>query len=318
MNTFPLVEQLQELLKSYYACLRYDPSGAASILQIINEIRLRIGLDAEVLNIWWEQVNVVANATGFQDTAWFSRNDINYLIRRGVCNLNNNVNLSAVDEGNKQRLVTREPLAWQQLFSQVQNSATAIAQVGQQLPFDLPQELAFQKNETLGLSVQNQADDARIIYHGADLKETIEQVRVDEIKAEIAAYLPEPQLVPITFQFTTTDVGNHAVNPSGGNDIFSTKNDRSVILTHVSMSSPNCKFTLTDEGRSQLICEEVESTGMAGFYKDPFSTYYPLPYAHLLRKGDRLRLRGLNGSDITTATEAANTLFYLVFKGYSL
>lgn len=318
MTMFPLVEQLQELMKSYYTALRYDPSTARDYLANINDIRLQIALTAEVMNIWYEQVNITANSSNFQDTAWFSRNDINYVIRRGIANLINGATLSAVDQGNRQRLVTREPLNWQQLLSQIQFSASGIAAIGQQTLFNFPQELFFQKNETLGLSVENQTSAGNIFYHGADLKESLEKVRRDNIVEEINNYLPEPQLVPILFQFPSATVGTPASNPSGGDEIFSTKNDRSVILTHVSSTAFDCRYTITDEARSQLICEEVEALGIAGNFIDPFEVYYALPYPHLLRQGDRLRLRALNGSLITGNEETADALQFLTFKGFSM
>lgn len=310
---FPLIDQLQELIKSYYISLTYDTDKAAMILQQINDIRLKIALDAEMRQIFWQQLNVPANASGFQQNVWFSRNDIKYIVNRGLADLVLNATVSAVNQGNRQRIITREPLAWQQIFPATQNNAN-----GQQTLFNLPQEIEFQENEALGLSITGQTVAGFLFFHGCTLKDTLEDVRRSEIVNEIEQYLPEPQLVPMLFEFSSAVAGTLAINPAGGDQIFSTKNDKSVVLTHVSTTASKCRLTLIDEARNQTLCNRVEMRGVASAFNDQFTTYYELPYPHLLRKGDRLRADILNGSDMTGDTQAINVLHFLTFKGYSM
>jgi hypothetical protein len=310
---FASIEQLQELIKSYYTALRYDEDKANALLADINELRLEIALNAEVGEIYYNQVNVPSNATGYQENVWFSKNDINYTIVRALAHLGEGVTLSAVDQGNRQRIITREPMAWQQLFPAIQSNL-----LGQQTLFDLPQELFFEENEALGLAVQGQTVAGYIFYHGICMKDSIEEVTREAITTEINKYLPEPELVPLVFQFPNNTFNTLATDSSGAEEIFSSKYDRSVILTEVSCTAPNTRLTLIDEGRNQLICQRVEMQGVASNYTNRFTTYYKLPRPHLLRKGDRLRIEVLNGSTITNETMAANTLNFLCFKAYSV
>lgn len=310
---FESIEQLQELLKSYYIALRYDNNKAKNLLNIINEIRLEIALDAEVREIFYSQVDSPANASGYQESAWFSKNDINYAIRRGVAYLAANARISAINQGSGQKIITREPLAWQHFFSAAQGFS-----LGQEIPFDFPQELMFGKNEALGLSITGNTSAGYIFYHGCTFKDILEEVRKEEIEKEISEYLPQPQMIPLLFQFPSAVVGTLAINPSGADEIFSAKYERSVIITHVSTTAPSMRLTLIDEGRNQLICQRVDIRGIAGLSTNQYTTYYKLPYPHLLRRGDRLRMEALNGSAITGAAQAANVLQYINFKGYSL
>jgi hypothetical protein len=310
---FSLIQQLQELIKSYYIALTYDTAKAASILQTINDLRLQVAIDAEMREIFYSQVNVPANASGFQENVWFSRNDISYIVNRGLADLLEAVTVSAVNQGNRQRIITREPLKWQQLFAATQNNT-----LGQQTLFDLPQEIQFQQNEALGLSITGQTDAGFIFFHGCTLKDNLEDVRRQDLANEIAGYLPEPQLIPILFQFPSNAIGTIAINAAGGDQIFSTKYDRSIVITEVSTTASRVRFTLTDEARNQLICERVEARGIASNFENKFTTYYKLPYPHLLRKGDRLRADILNGSLMTNNAEAQDTVFFLTFKGYSM
>lgn len=310
---FSIIEQMQELVKSYHIALTYDQGKAAAILQDINQIRLNIALDAEMRQIFWDEVKVPANASGFQQNVWYSRNDIKYIVDRVLADLVVDATVSAVNQGNRQRIITREPLAWQQIFPATQNNAN-----GQQTLFNFPQEIEFQENEALGLSIEKQTADGFLFFHGCTLKDTLEDVRRSEVADEINSYLPQPQLVPILFQFPNALSGTLAINPAGGDTIFSTKNERSVILTHVSTTASKCRLTLMDDARNQTLCNRVEMRGVASAFNNQFTTYYELPYPHLLRKGDRLRADILNGSEMTGNTEVADTIFFLTFKGYSM
>lgn len=310
---FAQIEQLQELIKSYVTALRYDTAKAESLLADINDLRLTIALAAEVGEIYYSQVDVPANATGYQQNVWFSKNDINYTIVRTLADLDENVTISAVDQGNRQRIITREPIVWQMLFPAIQTNT-----IGQQTLFDYPQELLFGENEALGLSILGQTTAGFLFHHGVCLKDTIEEVRITQIKNEIQKYLPEPELVPLVFQFPDDSNGTLAVDASGADEIFSSKYDRSVILTEISTTAPNARLTLIDEGRNQLICQRVEMQGVAATYTNRFTTYYRLPRPHLLRKGDRLRIEVLNGSTISNTTMPANDLNFLCARGYSM
>lgn len=317
MAMFPAIDTLQELIKSYTIAQAYDTQKAADLLGQIRDLRLEIALDAEGREIFYSQIIVPFLAAGsYQQTQWFTKNDIAYTLRRGIAKLSDAATLSAVNEGNKQRVITREPIAWQQIFSSIQEAVP----FGQQTLFDFPQELQFQENETFGLSIAGQiTSNGYVFYHGCTLKDTIEDVRIADLKQEIDSYVPEgQQLVPILFQFPSNVVDTPAQSPTGSSDIFTAKNSRSVILTHVSTNAPDMRLTITDEGRNQVICENIEARGVAAEESNRFTSYYELPYPHLLRRGDRLRFRARNGSEITGVEEAANTVFYLCFKGYSI
>lgn len=312
---FELIKQLQELIKSYYIALRYDTQKANTLLQAINQIRLEIALDAEIREVFWEQKTVPFDASGFQQNVWFSKDDINYIVNRILASLETTVQVAAVNQGNRQRIITREFTAWQHLFPAVQSNLN-----GQQTLFDFPQEIFFSENETLGLSIQGQtAENGFLFYHGCTLKDTLEETRRQDIADEITKYIPEPQLIPIIFQFPSITVGSAAVSATGDTDIFSAKCDKSVILTHVSTTATASRINaLSDTGRNQLLVQGVEMAGVAANFQNNFESYYRLPFPHLLRRGDRLKLEALQGSLITAGVQAINTLNFLTFKGYSM
>jgi hypothetical protein len=313
---FPRINTLQELIKSYTIAQAYSPTKAKALREQINAIRLEIAIDAEMREIFYAQqlVPPLTNAA-FAQSIWFTKDDIRYIIKRGVARLTANATVSVVNQGNRQRIITREPIAWQQFFSDIQNAPPAL---GQQTLFDLPQELEFTENEALGIQIQGQvANDGYLFYHGCTLKDNLDEARVSDINAEIESYIPEgAQIVPILFQFTAAAAGNPAVNAAGGADILSAKNSRSVVLTHFSTSAQECRFTLQDTGRNQLICQDIEMRGVAAGATNQFTTWYELPFPHLLRRGDRLKLQAINGSVITGNNTAANTVQYFAAKGY--
>jgi hypothetical protein len=312
---FSLIEQLQELIKSYYIVSNYDTQKAQRILRELNALRWEIAIDAEQRSIFWEQQNIPALATGYQQTVWFSRNDIKYNLVRALADLDVGVTISTVNQGNRQRIITREPINWQQLFPQVQNTGTDL---GQQTLFDFPQEIQFQENEALGLAILGQTSDGFVFYHGCTLKDRLDDITPEDIAAEIDEYIPEPQLVPMLFEFASLTAGTFATPAGGGNDIFSTKNSRSVILTHVSCSTQAARLTLTDQARNQLICERVEISGIAADSTNKFTTYYRLPYPHLLRRGDRLKAVIEQGSILAADSTPINVTQFLTFKGYTV
>lgn len=310
---FLYIEQLKEQLKSYFIAKTYDERFARDLLTEINARRLQIAIDAEMREIFYAQQDIPAVATGYQQSVWFSKNDIRYNLRRAIANLVETVTISATNQGNAQRIITREPIAWQQIFSAIESNI-----FGQQIPFDFEQEMRFAENESLGLAIQGQTSDGQIFYHGCTLKDALVEATANDLKSEIGEYLPQPQIVPLIFQFPSAVVGSDATDASGGNQIFSAKNSRSVLLTHVSTTAPDCRLTIIDEGRNQMLCDTIEMRGVAGLYTNEYTTYYPLPYPHLLRRGDRLKIRVLQGSLISGNEMTINTLNYLTFKGYTI
>lgn len=324
-NDFPQIEILKELIKSYYIAQIYDTNKAADLLSQINDLRLAIALDAEAREIFYGQLKV-PQSVAYSQTQWFSRFDIAYILKRGIGFLEQGVTLSTVNQGNKQRIITREPIAWQQMFSDIQGDT-----VGQQSTFDFPQELIFGENEALGLNIAGQSDnDGYLWFHGCTLKDRndLSDALKDDLANEIAGYMPEPQLVPLIFAFANNTLGTAATNPAGGPDILSAKNEHNVILTHVSCNFPvkqggghivGAQITLQDVGRNQLIADNISSEGFVANFDDPYTGFYPLPFPHLLRKGDRLKMKATNGiiSQSANQTVAAGT-YYLTFAGYTL
>lgn len=322
-NDFPLIEQLKELIKSYYIAQVYDANKAADLLAQINDLRLQIALDAEAREIFYGQLKV-PESSAYSQTQWFSKFDIAYILRRGVGFLEQGVTLSTVNQGNKQRIITREPIAWQQMFSDVQGDTA-----GQQSTFDFPQELIFGENEALGLNIAGQTDrDGYLWFHGCTLKKPndLSDNIKNDLQNEIASYMPGPQLVPLIFKFPSQTPGTPATNVAGGPDILSSKNERNVLLTHIGINLPTnndptiipgAQITLQDVGRNQLIADNISSEGFIAKFDSPYTAYYPLPFPHLLRKGDRLKMKATNGSVVTEDVVVAGT-YYLTLAGQTL
>lgn len=304
-----VIEQIQELIKSYYIASLYDTKKALEILANLNQLRLELVIDAEMRRIFYNQINVTAQ-TGKNDI-FFSRNDIDYTIKRGIAYLLITTTVNLEKRSGAEKVFTRETTAWQQLFSAVQGN-----DLGLEILQDLPQELRFGDNEALNIGFQGQTENGWLFLHGSTLQERLD-VSLDEINAEIKGNIPQTQLVPLPFLFEgvadtpATDVG-------GNEDIFSIRNDRSVLLTHVSTTATDCRISLYDEGKNLQICDLVEAAGVASNYLNKFTTWYELPYPHLLRRGDRLKLRAINGSDITAEYVPVDTNQYLTFKGFTI
>lgn len=315
-----LYNRLNELIKSYHVFNVFNKTKAAAILTEINKIRLHIATIADQRDNFIDQLPVAANATGYKNDIFFSRDDIESVVSRAIAFLAEDVTINLIRQGNREQVFTREAVAWQQLFSDVQD-ATAN---GQQIPFDFNQEIFLDKNETLNIGVTNQTTAGMIFVHGANLLDA-DATNTDKLLEEITAVdmhgnavLPQMQLVPIQYKFTSASVDTKAVAVDGGLDIFSIKSDQTVILTEVSNTAPDCRLSLTDKGRNQTICTEVESRGIAGTFTNQFSNFFPLPYPQILRKQDRIQLRGLNGSLITSDETAANVIQTLCFRGFTI
>lgn len=316
---------LQNLIKSYTVFETVantsnnveDRKRANDALKALNDLRFALAVDAELREIFFSQVNVSAVARLIS----FSQNDIAYIVKQGIAYLENGVTLSLVNQGAKKKTITREPVAWQQLFPTQQSLA-----LGQQTMFQLPEALRFSENQALQISIANQTTAGFLFLHGCNLKNNLENVTKRDIEAEYkdasgnTLYLPETQIVPISFLFPSNVIGTLATATNGDENIFSIKNERSVLLTHVSTTALNCRIDkLTDVGKNQTLAEKIEITGLASDYANQFSTWYPLPYPHLLWKGDRLKAVIMNGSPMqANAVQAANVTQYLCFKGITL
>lgn len=326
---FLIIEQLRETIKSYTVAqavadathLSSDQAYADKLLDQINQIRLRTALEAEMQEIFYSQLNVPAssNATGVQNQ-WFSKNDREYIIKRGIASLDTNTLVSLLNQGARQKVITRQNTAWQQVFS-----GEAFNLDGCQVPFDFAEALRFGENQALNIAIQNQTEDGYIWLHGATLKDGVTDRLIAELQSEFlnedgsTKYLPESQIVPMTFQFPSATVGSVATDPNGAEDIFTLKNERSVLLLRVSTSVQDYRINrLTDEGKNQTICDKTEVLGVAGTMESGYTAYYDLPYPHLLRKGDRLKGEFLQGSLVTGATQTINTNTFLAFEGITL
>lgn len=331
---FLAVEQLRELIKSYTIAqtvavasgAKVDVDYANALLDQINQTRLNLAIQAEMRQIFWEQILVPnAAATGTVQNNWFSKNDIAYTIRRGIAALDTKVTVSLVNQGERQRTITRESVCWQQLFSSVQSVG-----FGQQIPFDLPETLRFAENQALNIGAQGQTtgwgNNGYIFLHGATTKENLDEATVRNIKSEFmdengnTTYLPETQLVPLIFQFPAGGAGTFATDPNGSENIFTVKSSKSVLLLRVSTSSPNYQIDkLSDEGRGQLLCDRIDVQGVASNMTNEFTTWYDLPFPHLLRRGDRLKANFTNGTVLPQAADVtADELTYLTFEGITL
>lgn len=333
---FLAIEQLRELIKTYTVAQTValatnaasDIDYADGLLTAINQTRINLALEAEMRQIFWEQLTVpVAANVNTVRNVWFSKNDQAFIIRRGIAALDSGVQISLLNQGEKQRTITRESVAWQQLFSSCQSVA-----LGQQTLFDLPEALRFGENQSLNIGVQGEVTGAAsssngyIFLHGATLKDSISDATVQGLKDEFidadgnTLYLPETQLVPLLFQFPSATADEYATDPNGSENIFTVKSEKSVLLTRVSSSQINFRINkLTDEGRNQTLCDRISLEGVASNMTNTFTTYYDLPYPHLLRRGDRLKLVAQNGGNLGSgSTVDANILSYLAFEGITL
>lgn len=309
---------LNELIKSYHIFSRFDSVKAQAILERLNKHRLQIVQLAAQRQIFIEQLEVVANASGYKNDVFFSHDDIASTVSKFIAYLEPDVTVSLVQQGTRENLLTRQAIQWQQLMSSGQLSTT-----GQQIPFDLPEEIALDKSETLDIGVINQTSLGAVFVHGADLvdnKENIDEIikEINLIEFDNTPNLPKPVIVPIQYQFNANTVDAPAVAVDSGKGIFSIKSERSVILTHVSASTLFNRISLQDKGRDMLICKDVEVSGFAGDITSQYESYFKLPYPHLLRAKDRLQLQGLNGSDFSNLTVDADAVQTLAFRGFSI
>lgn len=327
---FLAIEQLKERIKTFTILEaiagatqnKTDIAAAANMLNAINETRLQLGVAAELGEVFYDQVNIPAAASANTiQSQWYSRNDQSFMIKRGVAKLLQSVQVSLLNQGERQKVITREQVAWQQLFSDVQDTVN----VGQQTLLDLPQSLRFRANQALNIAVQGQTSDGFLFLHGQTQKANITDATVNGLRSEFindegqTIYLPETQVIPMQFQFPEGTQDEYAVDPSGNEEIYTIKNDRSVLITGVSVTSKDFRINkLIDIGRNQQICDRIEVLGVAGFAEDLYTTFYDLPYPHLLRRGNRLKGVFQNHSAITGNNVSADTPVYMAFTGITL
>ena len=325
-----MIEYLNELIKTFtvaqelaaFSKKSEDIERVKKLLAEINAIRISLAVTAEQQEIFYSQINVAA-ATSANAVVnnWYSKNDIRYLIKRGVAALLIGTQISLENQGQKNKVITRNNVNWQQLFASVQSVA-----LGQQILFDLPETLRFGENQSLNIGIKGQTSTGYIFLHGATLKESITEKYIAELRAEFVEadgttkYLPETQIVPLSFVFPSATINTFATDSNGEQDIFTDKNERSVLLTHVGTTATNCRIDkLTDASKNQTICERIEMAGVAANYQNPYQVFYELPTPHLLRRGSRLKANIQNGSPLAAdATQSANVLNHLVFKGITL
>lgn len=313
---------LNDLIKSYHIVSKFDAKKAADILATINQYRLQIAKAAAQRLIFVEQLNVTANASGYKNDVFFSHDDINSIVSRMIAFLDTTATVTLTQQGTRENLFTREPIAWQHLMSSVQNSASPN---GVQVPFDFDQEIYLEKSQTLDIGIISQLDAGMVFVHGCNLADNW-IANIDALTREINnvdyfgnPLLPQLQLMPIQFIFPAGVADEDAIAISGGKDnIYSTKINRTVILTEVSTTAVDSRITLIDKGRDMTICDTVESGGIAGTFTNGFANYYPLPFPHLMMPQDRLQLKGINGSGISGGVTAASVTQTLCFRGYTL
>lgn len=327
---FLAIEQLKERIKTFTILEaiagatqnKTDIAAARNLLDAINETRLQLGVAAELGEIFYDQVDIpaAANANTIQNQ-WYSRNDQSFMIKRGIANLAQSVQVSLLNQGERQKVITREQVAWQQLFSDTQDTVNR----GQQTLLDLPQSLRFRANQALNIAVQGQTEAGFLFLHGQTQKANITDATVNGLRSEFindegqTVYLPETQVIPMQFQFPESDTDVYAVDPSGNEEIYTLKNDRSVLITGVSVTSRDFRINkLIDIGRNQEICDRIEVLGVAGFAENLYTTFYDLPYPHLLRRGNRLKGVFQNYSAITGQALEADIPVYMAFTGITL
>lgn len=312
-GTLTRIEQLQELLKSYYIFNSFDKKKAREILQAINKIRLALVVDADLRNIYYDQIPIRQNASGYQENYFFSRGDTQFTVSRAMASLTSTALISLLHQGLRQNVLTRESTQWQSLFSGLQNAALAL-----NFPIDFEQELHFDSNQTLQIGVTGQTGANGYIFpQGCNLKED-NPPNLKDITEEIEATLPQWQVIPLQYIFTSAVVGTEATDIAGNTDIYSVKSDRSVLITHVSISDADCRISLFDDGRSMQMSDRVEALSIAGLFTNPYATYFALPYPHLLRRQDRIKMRAIQGSLVTGSTATINTTQTINFKGFAI
>jgi len=312
---------LNELIKNYHIFSSFDAGKGRETLAKINELRLAAAIRAEQRQVFWKETPIPASPANYTEDVFIASGDIRSVYSRFVAYLDQTATLALVQQGTREILFTRNAVPWQHLASGVQLPFTGN---GQAFPFDLPQELFLDKNQSLNFAVTNQTNEGFIWSHGANLKDDLAP-NAQELANEIRSLdefgnpnLPQTVLVPLQFKFNSNVAGSRAVAVNGNTDIFSTKDSRSVLLTGISANCAYVKATLVDTGRNQLLCDEVNVAGISGYYTNKYSTFFPLPYPHLLRSQDRLQLKVVNGNDLDNNTEPADTIFTICFRGYTI
>jgi len=320
---FPEIEALKQAIKTYYALMPFSTTAQNSArLDDIKARRLAIVREAAQRAIFYDYTLFQGQNVGETNTQFFSRGDIKSILKRGIATFAQNVTVALTHQGIRENVFTRDKIAWQQLFSVIQN-LVATSEHGQNIPFDYPSEIHFNENESLEIQLTNQQADGWLFHHGCNLIDS--SVDLTDLSNEIDnSPLPTAQYVPIVYRFA--DGIEYANDGQNNKWIYSIKNNRSAILTGVSVAdsgdSPtgglDCQLTLIDEGRNLEYANLIEMRGVAGCFLNPYTVYYPLPYPILLPRKDRLKIQVKNGSDISQTSQPTNLNNYLNFCGFSI
>lgn len=317
------VAQIQELTKSYFAYRAVNSPEADKILGLLSQLRLNIVTESEMRRIFWDQIKISQLASGTRRNLFYSRNDVDYSLKRGIANLESDVLISIEKRSGTARRFTRESTAWQSVFSYVQGFTTPQAS---EVLLDFPQELRFGANESLNLGITGQiADDGYIYLHGATYENNFD-LNIDQLKKEIADTIPETQYLPLKFQFTSPT--SDAVDVNGSKSILTDKMDRTTLITHVSCNAVSSalgagpfggfRVSLYDEGKNLQFCDAVDICGVSADTTNVRQNWYELPYPHVLYRGDRLKMKGINGDTAGTGYAVADVWYNLVFKGIAI
>lgn len=312
------IEQIQELAKSYFAYKVVGSSQADAVLKTLNQLRINLVSEAEMRRVFWDEVDIKKLASGARRNVFYSRNDVDYLLKRGIVNLESDVTVSLEKRSGTVKRFTRESTAWQALFSERQQLATF---AGVQVLQDFPQELRFGANESLNIGITGQKlVDGKIWLHGATMENNFD-LNLQALQEEIASSIPQTEIIPLRFRWLEDKT--EAVDVNGNKQILSDKATRSVLITHVSAQTYGgddqagyigWKLSLYDEAKNQQFCDKVNILGIAGEMSNPYQNWYELPYPHVLYRGSRLKMRGY----LDTPFEGDSNLVNLVFKGITI
>lgn len=311
------IEHLQELLKTYYILESLNDSKAPLLKKQINNLRVKLAFEAEMRRIFIEQVNIRSNLSAYPDSYFIKRGTNRFTISKIIgTGISTGASVFLEKQGSEEiatnKSLTNQTFNWEVLFSSAGFTPNA-----PQAPFEFEPELFFDHNESLNITFDKNPNIAALFIHGANLNES-EPIGFDAIESEIQKTLPQWEIVPISFVWPSTagvPIQIDAVDASGNTDILSTRSDRSILLTGLSYNTestpigqtqtqPNSLLTLIDITKNQEICTKVQIGGVCGDIQNKTTTYYDLPYPHLLRAKSQLKVRlsALRNNNVDTPT----------------
>lgn len=307
------LEQLFDLLRRYNLITAFDK--AQSLRDEINEVRLNLAIQSLKRNIYIQELPIDTNVNSEQSNYFFSRRDTPFTIVKAISSLFQNQKISFLHQGDRRRVLINEFSNWNNLFAEVSGQPIA-AITGNQIPFNFEQELFFSRNQTLQVTVNGLAPLGRIYFHGADVN-IDKPINTDNLVKEIESTLPEWTALPLTFLFSSA-LNVLATNLQGDTDILTPVLDRSLLLTHCATTA-DYSLTLSDIGRNQEICHQIDVLGMASSYiPQQYTAWMPLPYPHLLQAGSQLKIEARSNGLFAGSPVIANTPVYLIFKGFKI